>query len=221
MILVVARPQPSPRAQACPVPARHCDARVSTLQADAHGLCPQRLLSLGGRQPAETLAANPAGPGAGGGRAARGPEAGFHSVLSDMCHATLGVSATDALRSHELAACAADLALGAGAGGAAPAPGPAAGAAGPAPGAGAGGAAAGRADPAAGAAGPGPPCPDRACKLRLAVSLMSEAASGASNTLEARNTGCRHARRPAPPQLEFLCWQSSTNPKRCKEQRRL
>jgi hypothetical protein len=119
----VARPQPSPRAQACPVPARHCDARVSTLHADARGLRPQRLLALGGRQPAETLGADPAGPGAVGGRAARGPEAGFHSVLSDMCHATLGVSAADALRSHELAACAVDLALGAGAGGAAPAPG--------------------------------------------------------------------------------------------------
>jgi len=127
----VARPQPSPRAQACPVPARHCDARVSTLHADARGLRPQRLLALGGRQPAETLGADPAGPGAVGGRAARGPEAGFHSVLSDMCHATLGVSAADALRSHELAACAVDLALGAGAGGAAPAPAPAAG---PAPG---------------------------------------------------------------------------------------
>jgi hypothetical protein len=153
------------------VPARHCDARVSTLQADARGLCPQRLLALGGLRPAETLAADPVGPGARRGQATRGQEAGFHSVLSDMCHATLGVPAADALRSHELAACAADLALGAGAG---LAPAPAAGAASPAPGAGAGDAAAGHAGPAAGAAGPGSPCRARACMLRLAVSLVPE-----------------------------------------------
>ena len=137
-----------------------------------------------------------------GGRAARGPEAGFHSVLSDMCHATLGVSAADALRSHELAACAVDLALGAGAGGAAPAPAPAAG---PAPGAGPGCAAGGGADPAAGAAGPGPPCPARACKLCLAALLVPDRPPHVgSNTCGAHYLVCRHARRPTQPYLELV-----------------
>ena len=37
---------------------------------------------------------------------------GFHVVLSDMCHSTMGSSSADVLRSLDLATCAAQLALG-------------------------------------------------------------------------------------------------------------
>ena len=37
---------------------------------------------------------------------------GFHVVLSDMCHSTMGSSAADVLRSLDLATCAAELAVG-------------------------------------------------------------------------------------------------------------
>lgn len=37
---------------------------------------------------------------------------GFHVVLSDMCHSTMGSSSADVLRSLDLASCAAELAVG-------------------------------------------------------------------------------------------------------------
>ena len=37
---------------------------------------------------------------------------GFHVVLSDMCHSTMGSSSADVLRSLDLATCAAELAVG-------------------------------------------------------------------------------------------------------------
>lgn len=40
------------------------------------------------------------------------PMQGFHVVLSDMCHSTMGSSSADVLRSLDLASCAAELAVG-------------------------------------------------------------------------------------------------------------
>ena len=81
------------------MPRQHCDARVTTLQADARTVGPMQLLAGAGARspetPAETL----------------GRDSGFHAVLSDMCQAT-SLPAVDAVRSHELAACAAGLAVG-------------------------------------------------------------------------------------------------------------
>ena len=44
--------------------------------------------------------------------AVKAPLPGFHTVLSDMCHKTLGISAADVARSLDLAQCASDVALG-------------------------------------------------------------------------------------------------------------
>ena len=85
--------------QECAVPRQHCDTRVTTLQADARTVGPMQLLAGAGARcpgtPTETLGQGP----------------GFHAVLSDMCQAT-SLPAVDAVRSHELAACAAGLAVG-------------------------------------------------------------------------------------------------------------
>ena len=81
------------------MPARHCDARVATLQADARTVDPMQLLTAAG---AHSLHALPESLGLG---------LGFHALLSDMCQAT-SLPAVDAVRSHELAACAAGLAVG-------------------------------------------------------------------------------------------------------------
>ncbi|KAK9818410.1 hypothetical protein WJX72_012235 [[Myrmecia] bisecta] len=67
------------------IPKRYCDDRVKVLQADARELNAQKL---------------------------SGYCKGFHVVLSDMCHATMGSAAADAARSLELATCAATLAVG-------------------------------------------------------------------------------------------------------------
>lgn len=40
------------------------------------------------------------------------PLQGFHVVLSDMCHSTMGSASADVLRSLDLATCAAELAVG-------------------------------------------------------------------------------------------------------------
>ena len=81
------------------MPRQHCDARVTTLQADARMVRPMQLLAgAGARCPEAPLEALGQGPG-------------FHAVLSDMCQAT-SLPAVDAVRSHELAACAAGLAVG-------------------------------------------------------------------------------------------------------------
>jgi 23S rRNA U2552 (ribose-2'-O)-methylase RlmE/FtsJ len=84
--------------QECPVPQLHCDDRVHTIVADARTLAPQQLMDLH----AELCL----------GAAASRPPVGFHTVLSDMCHDTIGVAAADVARSLQLARCAAAIAVG-------------------------------------------------------------------------------------------------------------
>ncbi|EIE24057.1 23S ribosomal RNA methyltransferase [Coccomyxa subellipsoidea C-169] len=82
--------------QACPVPRSFCDDRVRILQADARELRPVDLVSMHSVHSA----------------AASSWSGGFHAVLSDMCHSTVGNSAADVLRSLELAQTAAAIAVG-------------------------------------------------------------------------------------------------------------
>ncbi|KAL0054288.1 hypothetical protein WJX82_006680 [Trebouxia sp. C0006] len=67
------------------LPKEHCDDRVDILQADARQLDVRELFTK---------------------------SEGFHVVLSDMCHSTMGSSSADVLRSLDLASCAAELAVG-------------------------------------------------------------------------------------------------------------
>lgn len=67
------------------LPKEHCDDRVEIMQADARTLDVQDLYAK---------------------------SEGFHVVLSDMCHSTMGSSSADVLRSLDLASCAAELAVG-------------------------------------------------------------------------------------------------------------
>ncbi|KAL3148367.1 hypothetical protein ABBQ38_013824 [Trebouxia sp. C0009 RCD-2024] len=67
------------------LPKEHCDDRVEILQADARTLDIHELYAK---------------------------YEGFHVVLSDMCHSTMGSSSADVLRSLDLASCAAELAVG-------------------------------------------------------------------------------------------------------------
>lgn len=67
------------------LPKEHCDDRVEILQADARELDVRELFTK---------------------------SEGFHVVLSDMCHSTMGSSSADVLRSLDLASCAAELAVG-------------------------------------------------------------------------------------------------------------
>ncbi len=85
-----------PVAQACPVPRSFCDDRVRILQADARELRPVDLVSM------HSVHSAAVSPWSGG----------FHAVLSDMCHSTVGNSAADVLRSLELAQTAAAIAVG-------------------------------------------------------------------------------------------------------------
>lgn len=67
------------------LPKEHCDDRVEIMQADARELDVRQLFTK---------------------------SEGFHVVLSDMCHSTMGSSSADVLRSLDLASCAAELAVG-------------------------------------------------------------------------------------------------------------
>jgi 23S rRNA U2552 (ribose-2'-O)-methylase RlmE/FtsJ len=72
------------------VPKAFCDARVRACQGDALAMTQERLLGL-----------------------LPGPKhKGYHAVLSDMCHSTLGYAVADVARSLHLAWAAADIALG-------------------------------------------------------------------------------------------------------------
>ncbi|CAL8462409.1 g1942 [Coccomyxa elongata] len=82
--------------QPCATPKQFCDHRVHTLQADAREVRAAELVSMLPVQ-SETASAGPRG---------------FHVVLSDMCHNTVGNSAADVVRSMELARSAAALAVG-------------------------------------------------------------------------------------------------------------
>lgn len=82
--------------QPCAVPKQFCDHRVHTLQADAREVKAADLVSM---LPVKS------------GTTSAGPR-GFHVVLSDMCHNTVGNSAADVVRSMELARSAAALAVG-------------------------------------------------------------------------------------------------------------
>ena len=72
------------------MPKAFCDARVRACQGDALAMTREQLL---GMLP---------GP----------PHTGYHAVLSDMCHSTLGYAVADVARSMHLAWGAADIALG-------------------------------------------------------------------------------------------------------------
>lgn len=80
--------------QECQIPKRHCDNRVHIITEDARTVDPLILQLMH--------------------RARCWPQIdmGFNTVLSDMCHNTLGNAAADVPRSLELARCAAALALG-------------------------------------------------------------------------------------------------------------
>ena len=74
------------------VPKAFCDARVRVVQGDALGLSTAQLLGQLPEAGADTR--------------------GYHAVLSDMCHSTLGWAVADVARSLRLAWRASELALG-------------------------------------------------------------------------------------------------------------
>lgn len=88
-----------------PVPHRHCDARARTVVGDALALTPAGVRALAGMEER--------GRGGGGESASALDLSSFDSVLSDMCHPTTGIASVDVVRSADLAAAAARLAVGA------------------------------------------------------------------------------------------------------------